>query len=87
MNNGLLIDGLPKFYNVHIKHVTGASSQLEIVQHAITQNGLLEIITSDDRIILVPISNVQSIEFDRLFSKIVHMRKEQLEKQNMSQGG
>jgi len=67
---------LPDSYGIEIKYVTGRTDKLEIASHKLN-DGLLEIWTHEDtKISWIPIQNIERIEFDSRFTKMIEIKFE-----------
>lgn len=77
---------LPDNFGVKVFYVNGKTDEWEVVKFSpIKETGTIEAITKDDIIILVPISSIQKVEYDKRFSKIVALRKKQIEEAQRKQ--
>lgn len=82
-----MFDGVPDNYGVKIIYVTGSEETFELASHTLTkETGTFEFVTKDDVWHWVPLSNVQRIEFDKRFSKIIDIREKELMKQTDKSG-
>lgn len=68
---------LPDYYKIDVHYFTGPVETFEIVSHAILKEiKTIEIITKDDCFILIPLSTIKKICFDKNWNKIVEIRNE-----------
>lgn len=67
---------LPDNYHVKIVYVTGKTDELELASHFYNKDSnILELWTKDNLCSWIPMDNVQRLEFDKSFSKIVEIRR------------
>lgn len=82
MNNAVFLNKenplLPDNYGVEITYVNNKTESFKVVQHHfIADLGLLELVTTDDEYIDIQTANTFKIKFDKAFSTIVALKKEQ----------
>lgn len=66
---------LPDNYGIKIFYISGKMEEFELAEHSLNKDtGMLEFWTKDDVCNWVIISNIQRIEFDKRFSKLVAIK-------------
>jgi hypothetical protein len=79
---------LPDTFTAKIYYVTGKADELELAFMSQINNGVLEVVTKDDIWSWIFVNNVQRIEFDKNFSKIIAINeKKRAEKAAANQQG
>jgi len=68
---------LPDSFKVVVSFVTGESEEIEVASTFAPRNGIIEVWTKEDTCKYLVVENVTKLEFDKNFSKIVAIRKEQ----------
>jgi len=71
---------LPDYWGIKIYYINGKSEEIEGMHKVISETGTIEILSSDDVWSLIPIANIQRIEFDKRFSEAVAFREKEREK-------
>lgn len=67
---------LPDNYSVSIFYISGKHEVIELASHNLNKEcGLLELWTKDDICSWVVMANIQRIEFDKNFSKMVAIKQ------------
>ena len=76
---------IPDFYGVKIEYITGQTKEFKVASHSfINSLRAIELITFDNEYVVVPMDNV-TIYFDKEFTKVVELKKEQDLKEQKSQ--
>jgi len=66
---------MPNNYAMTVEYLDGSSDTFELASHHLGQN-ILEFITKDDIIHWVRLETIKKVNFDKRFSKIVHIKQE-----------
>ena len=70
-------DRLPDFFTITINYLTGRKETLEVVSAIYYKDGdMYEVWTREDLMKIVPKSSIESIDYDKNWSKIVALSKE-----------
>lgn len=66
---------LPDFYNITIEFLDGTSEEYKIASHKMLDKGC-ELVLFEDTFTFIPWGAIKTMNFDKNFSKIVHLREE-----------
>lgn len=70
---------LPDFYNMKVIYLNGKSEEFELASHFLNKElSVLEFVTKQDIWNWVSMDNVNRIEFDKNFSKMVEIRRRKM---------
>lgn len=73
---------LPECYGMIITYLTGGTEELEVAQHSLVPElQILELATTDDEWMTIPLSSIQKMSFDSRFSKIITLQQKKLLKE------
>ena len=76
---------LPDSFKAKIHYINGKVEEFDLAQQFPIENGVLEIVTKDDIWNWVFVNNVQRIEWDKNFSKMVAIREKIKQKEREDQ--
>lgn len=77
---------LPDNYSMKVQFTTGTEMELELASHHVDfQNGILECRTKDDEIVWIRMTQVNSIQFDKRFSRVIEIRQKMAEQKRLEE--
>lgn len=67
---------LPDYYTIKVFYLSGGREEFELASHRLdAESKILEIRTKDDLCMWVLLENVNRVEFDKNFSKIISIKE------------
>lgn len=67
------VQEMPDHYSLKINTILGNKKEFEIVGHSVSE-GMLKLMTKDEIIHWIPISNIEGVEFDKRLNKILELK-------------
>ena len=66
----------PDHWAIKVNYLNGSTAEYKVVYQTAIINGLIEIVTTDDIRVMISMTNVLSLEYDKAYTRIVEKQME-----------